>query len=648
MCGICGYTDKFNIFSQKHIYEMNKIINHRGPDEEGYYFHENIALGHKRLNIIDLSGGKQPMTNDDKTLVIVFNGEIYNFKSIKNELLSKNYKFYTDSDTEVLLKSYEEWGNECLKKLNGMFAFAILNLKNREIFLARDRFGQKPLFYYHNNSTFIFSSELTSILKYPTIRKNVNTSALQQYLFYEYVPAPLSMIEGVNKLSAGHSLVFSKDRIKITQYWDLRFNSSLIENTNSEFYDDNFIENNVIELLKESIKLRLVSDVPLGIFLSGGIDSSSLIALLSEITDTTKIKTFSIGFDEKSYDERNYANIVSDRYKTIHYEDVLSPDVMFNIIPDIIFKLDEPLADNSIIPTYLLSKFTRNYVTVALGGDGGDELFAGYDPFLAHWLIRNFRLPEFSVKILLQILHTFFQPSNQNMSLEFRMKRTLSGLNFSPHLRNEIWMSAFSYEMQQNLFNKTNKINSNIKVKYKDNTSMLVPANKKIIYNPVVELNYKNKSLIQKIIYLYSKLYLQNDILAKVDKASMMNSLEVRAPFLDVNFAEYINSLHDKYKIRYGIRKYILKKIMKKKLPVEIIKRQKKGFGVPVNKWLKTDLKDLLVSTLNKNDIKSENIFNYNYIEKLISDHLNNHRNNSKELWSLLIFQLWKNKLNKI
>jgi asparagine synthase (glutamine-hydrolysing) len=621
MCGICGYLEK-NI-NKEYIYSMNNEINHRGPDAEGCYFNNNAALGHKRLKIIDLVTGEQPIFNSDKSLVIIFNGEIYNFKNIKTELIKKNHSFKTSSDTEVILHAYEEWGVDSLKKLNGMFAFAILNTNNNELFLARDRFGQKPLFYYHKNDTFIFASELTSLMKHPAVKKNINVSGLQQYLFYEYIPAPTSIIDSVNKLQAGHYLIYKDNRIYISQYWDIKFN------TISNIITENEIKENVIELLKKSIHLRLISDVPLGIFLSGGIDSSTIVALLSEMTDIKKVKTFSIGFEEKSYDERNFARIIAEKFGTDHKEEILSPKNMIEIIPDIINKLDEPFADSSIVPTYLLSKFTKQYVTVALGGDGGDELFAGYDPFLAHWLLRNFKIPKELLNIIIRIIHNLVPVSNKNMSLEFRIKRTLTGLYASPEIRNELWMSAFSYDMQKELFLEKAKIDE------------------QTIFKPITSLNYKNKTLIQKIIYLYSKVYLQNDILAKVDKASMMNSLEVRAPFLDVDFAEYVNNLPDKYKLRYGKRKYLIKNIMEDKLPYEIIHRQKKGFGIPVNKWFKSDLKDLLKSTLNKKRISEDGIFNYEYIDNLINEHLNNKKNNSKELWSLLIFQLWKNKLNK-
>lgn len=623
MCGICGYIDK-NI-NKKYIYLMNNMLNHRGPDEEGYYFSNNAALGHKRLNIIDLNTGNQPIFNENKSLAIVFNGEIYNYKSLKQELIKKNHLFKTNSDTEVILHAYEEWGELFLQKLNGMFAFAILNTDNNSLFLARDRFGQKPLFYHHNNGTFIFASELSALLKHSAIKKKISVSSLQKYLFYEYIPAPDSMIENVFKLPAGHFLIFKNNKIRIKKYWDLVLNNSSIPQEN-----DTEIETKVKKLLKESIRLRLISDVPLGIFLSGGIDSSTIIALLSEITDIKKVQTFSIGFEEKSYDERSYARLIAEKYQTIHNEKILSPEIMIDIIPEILNKLDEPLADNSILPTYLLSKFTRKYVKVALGGDGGDELFAGYDPFLAHWLIKYFRLSPGIVKYILKLLHNTIPVSNKNMSLEFRLKRTLAGLAYPPEIRNEIWMSAFNYDMQTELLNKNINLNQ---------TEILLP---------ITSLDYTNKTLIQKIIYLYSKLYLQNDILGKVDKASMMNSLEVRSPFLDVNFADYVNSLPDKYKIRFGIRKYLLKKIMKTRLPQEIIKRQKKGFGVPLNKWFKNELKPLLFDTLTKTRIINDGFFNYSYVNSLINNHISGKKNNTKELWTLLVFHLWKNNLNKI
>jgi len=624
MCGICGFIGASN---KDNIFKMTDKLIHRGPDEFGHFYspENNIALGHRRLKIIDLNSGQQPMFNSDKSLAIVFNGEIYNFLSLKKKLESNGYKFASNSDTEVLLYAYQEWREDCLNYLNGMFAFVIVNLQNNTVFAARDRFGKKPFYYFHSQKLFAFASELTALLQLPEIEKKINYSALKQYLFFEYVPAPLSIIENIYKLPAGYYLKFENNKLTIEKYWDVSLKSIKISEADAEI--------ELIRLLKKSLEYRLISDVPLGIFLSGGIDSSSIVALLSELRAAKTIKTFSIGFSEKTFDESSFAKQVATFFGTDHYEEKLEPQIMIDIIPEIFNRLDEPLADPSIIPTYLLSKFTRRYVTVALGGDGGDELFAGYDPFAAHQIIRNFRLPAIIADTFLNLAHLLLPVSDVNMSFDFKIKRSLSGIKYPPLLRNEVWLSSFDLEKQQQLLQS--HIATNITID---------------IYAPINNLEFSNREtinlpIISKMIYSYIKLYLQNDILTKVDRASMLNSLEVRAPFLDVEVAEFVNSLPEKYKIKNLTRKYLLKKALKNKLPMNIINRNKKGFGVPLSAWFKTKLKDMLFDILNKNQIAKDGLFNYNYVEKMINEHLSNKRDYRKELWTLLAFQLWKNKI---
>jgi len=614
MCGICGFIGDNNLDL---LFKMREALKHRGPDEEGHFVNKEISLAHSRLKIIDLISGQQPMFNEDKSLVIVYNGEVYNFLELRNELEKYGHKFITKCDTEVILHSYEQWGENCLNYFNGMFAFAIYDLKNKKLFLARDRAGKKPIYYYYQNGLFIFASELKAILLHPTVKKKINYSALQEYLFFEYVPAPESIIENCYKLEGGHYLIFQNNKIKKKKYWDYSFNGYNKEIRFNEAKEE------LLRHLKKAIKYRLISDVPLGIFLSGGIDSSTIITLMSEIIPPENIKSFSISFDEKSFDESSYAEKIAKFIGSEHKEEKLSVKKMYEILPEIFTKIDEPFADPSIIPTYLLSKFTRKYVTVALSGDGGDELFAGYDTFIAHNILKNFTMPEIIVKRILKLANSILPVSDEYMSLDFKIKRTISALYFPALLRNEVWMCSFTKEMQDELFLKK-------EIEIKD------------IYQPIHRLNFSNLTFNQKIIYLYLKLYMQNEILTKVDRASMFNSLEVRSPFLDVNVINFINSLPDKFKIKFFKRKYILKEAMKNKLPEEIIKRKKQGFGVPLARWFKAELKELLLDTLSEKNIKEENIFNYQYIRKIIEEHQSNKIDHSKELWTLLSYKLWQ------
>ncbi|MBP7652752.1 asparagine synthase (glutamine-hydrolyzing) [Candidatus Dependentiae bacterium] len=620
MCGICGFIGSGN---KEIIVRMTDSMIHRGPDESGYYYSEGIGIGHRRLKIIDLYSGQQPMFDETGEYAVTFNGEIYNYRELKKELTGFGYKFKTSSDTEVLLYSYKKWGYDCLKKFNGMFAFVIFDIKNKNVFAGRDRFGKKPLYYYNKNGLFAFASELTALISHPLIDRKISLEGLQKYLFFEYIPAPLSIIEDIYKLPAGYYLIYEKGNIKINQYWDVALE------TNSRFENqknDIETEKELFNLLKKSVESRLVSDVPLGVFLSGGIDSSSVVAIMSEFMSPKNIKTFSIGFEEKSFDESGYASVIAKHFGTEHNEELLNPKVMFDIIPDIFNKLDEPIADPSIIPTYLLSKFTRKFVTVALSGDGGDELFAGYDPFSAHYFFREFRIPEWIIKRIIKMIKTFLPVSDENMSLDFKIKKTLKGLAYSSEIRNEVWMSSFSKNTQMELLSSENS------------------AGLERLYSPIENLKFSGLNAIKKAGLCYQKLYLQNDILTKIDRASMMNSLETRAPFLDFEFAEFVNGLPDRFKIYGNNRKLILKKIMKNKIPDIILNRQKKGFGIPLARWLKNDMNGLMQDVLSENKISRDGIFNYEYVRKLIFEHQSNKENNYKELWTLIVFHLWKEK----
>ena len=631
MCGITGLIslEKFN---SKLLEQMTEAITHRGPDDFGIKFFKNkdfdAGFGQRRLSILDLSlTGHQPMSNLTEDIWITFNGEIYNYLELKTELLELGYRFKSKTDTEIIIYGYQEFGIDFFKKMNGMFAFCIFDKRKSEFILVRDRLGQKPLHFYFSKKKFAFSSELKSLIKLPFISKNIDLKNLSRYFSFEYVPAPYSIFEDVFKLEPGH---FLKIKVKNSElmlskkkYWDIDFKKREVASNQEDAGKD------IIRLLKKSIDRRLMSDVPLGVFLSGGIDSAGIVALLSEIMDPRKIKTFTIGFDEKSFNESNYAAKISRIFRTDHHQQILSLEKMLGIIPEIFEKLDEPFADASIIPTYLLSKFTKKYVTVALGGDGGDELFAGYDPFLAtYWSKYYEKIPYQIHENIIKPLVDKLPVSSKNMSLDFKMKHFLKGVYNSPIIRNQIWLGAFNQSEHKKLFSA----DVNEKITGFDSYDIL---KKDLAYT-----NFRDD--FDLITHHYQKNYLSDDILVKVDRASMMNSLEVRAPFLDVDLVEYANSLPSNYKIRRTVRKYILKKSLEGKLPNDILYRKKKGFGIPLTKWIKDDLKKEIVGMLNYDKIKREGIFNPKSVSEILNQHFNNKKDNRKQIWSLYVFEKWQ------
>ncbi|MFA6321116.1 MAG: asparagine synthase (glutamine-hydrolyzing) [Candidatus Omnitrophota bacterium] len=623
MCGICGYThfDKSRHASEAILNSMMDAIVHRGPDDKGVYVKGSVALGHRRLSIIDLETGHQPISNTDGSIVIVYNGEVYNFPELKEDLLIKGYQFKTHSDTEVVLHAYEEYGEECVNYFNGMFAFAIWDLKKDKLFLARDRFGKKPLYYAQFDNQFIFASELKALLKHPSARKEIDLGALSKYLAYEYVPSPYSIFKNIKKLEAGSKVVVAGGTVTAERYWDLKlggaFDMSLKE-----------AESYLLTLLRNSVKRRLVSDVPLGVFLSGGIDSSAVVAMMAEIMNPKDIKTFSIGFKEKSFDESHDARRVANYFGTDHHEEILNPDKMLDIFPDVLKTLDEPFADSSIIPTFLVSKFTRKHVKVALGGDGGDELFLGYPSFMAH-KIDSFlnMIPAPIRKVPLGILRGVTARSSDYMSLDFKAKRFLRGLDFPEEVRHQVWTGAFTAKEQERLFLPGNDLKDSLLRTYEPTAKL---------FRGVRELDPLVRAM-----YIYIKTYMTDDILTKVDRASMANSLEVRAPFLDTDLAEFVAAIPPALKLKNFNAKWILKDALKDKLPEETLNKKKRGFAVPVAKWLKEDLRPIFDHAFDKNKIEREGIFDYSYIKKITDEFADNKNDTRKEIWALFMFEMW-------
>jgi len=623
MCGICGYIhlDRSKRPSEDILKGMMDAIFHRGPDDSGLYIKDNAALGHRRLSIIDLDTGHQPIFNEDGSLVIVYNGEVYNFPDLKESLLSKGHRFKTRTDTEVVLHAYEEYGDRCLKYFNGMFALAIWDARKGLLLLARDRFGKKPLYYAVFDNQFIFGSELKSILKHPSVRREIDPAALSKYLAYEYVPSPLTIFKKIKKIEPASKLVLQNGSYRIDSYWDLSFGNSnnlSLEETKA----------NLAKLFKESVKRRLISDVPLGVFLSGGIDSSSVVAMMAELVSPKEIKTFSIGFKERSFDESSAARLVANHFGTDHHEETLSPGTMLEALPKVLDIIDEPFADSSIIPTYLVSRFTRRYVKVALGGDGGDELFMGYPSFLAHRL--NSCAPFAGAPLKKAILKAFvgmMSVSNDYMSLNFKARRFLRGLDFPDEVRHQVWIGSFTPKEQERLLISDGHLD------YDPFKLYDLTADR---YKRAGSADPLNRAM-----YIYIKTYMTDDILTKVDRASMANSLEVRAPFLDKEFCDFAAAIPSTLKLRRLRPKWILKEALKERLPKATLNKGKQGFAVPVAKWLKEDLKDLTLNAFDEKKIKREGLFNYPYIKELLREYLGNKSDTRKEIWALFMFEMW-------
>ena len=569
MCGITGFVgpgDRGNLIA------MTRVLRHRGPDGEGFYEDQSahVFLGHRRLAIVDLVGGYQPMPNEDHSVLVIFNGEIYNHAALRKELIARGHIFRTDhSDTEVLVHGYEEWGEDLPARLNGMFAFAIYDKPRRRLFLARDRFGEKPLYYLVRPGLFAFASELTGILEHPLASRSLDYRSVQKFFAHGYLPAPNALYEHCRKLPGGCHLTYdvASGTVSISRYW--RF--SLEPDERLTEADDDRLADELRALLVQAVDRRLMSDVPLGLFLSGGIDSASVLGAVTELRGRDTVDTFTIGFTEPSFDESAHARSLAQALGSRHHDELLDLSKAENLIPHVLSNMDEPLGDGSILPTYLLSKFTRKSVKVALSGDGGDELFAGYDPFKAlgpAQLYERF-VPENFHRILRRLVGKI-PISTANMSLDFKLRRALIGLSYPQSLWNPIWLAPLEPRDIDDIFEH--------------------PLPPEDLYEEVLTLWHagEGKDLVDRTLEFYTNFYLQDDILMKVDRAAMMNSLETRAIFLDNDLVEFCRRLPNRFKIRHGQRKYLLRRALRGLIPDEVLARPKKGFGIPLTNWLKS------------------------------------------------------------
>ena len=622
MCGICGVAGGDPSESQELVGRMCDAMVHRGPDDEGGIQLDGVTLGSRRLSIIDIEGGHQPIHNEDSTVWVVQNGEIYNHLELRKLLETAGHEFTTQSDTEVLAHGYEEWGESMVERLNGMFAFAVLDRRRHRVFLARDRMGIKPLHYAVDGKRLVFASELKCLLCDPALRRDIDPVALDEYLALEFVPSPRSMVRGISKLPPAHTLEWwlGSGIHRLHRYW-----SPTLEEENGSrgrSIDDECEE--LRRVLRESVRKELISDVPLGVFLSGGIDSSAVTAMMSQLG--TDVKSFSVGFAERSFDESRYARQVAQHLGTDHHELTLEPAMLLDLIPKLPTLLDEPLGDASIIPTYLLSEFTRRHVKVALGGDGGDELFAGYPTVQAHRLAGYYnRAPRLLRKGLIEPVVGRLPVSRANLSFDFRAKRFVSGAAHPVHERHRRWMGSFTAE------ERTALLSSDVR-------DRLAAGG----YVKLAELDGAElRDPINQVLLMDMRLYLENDILVKLDRASMMASLEGRVPLLNNDFVEYATRLPLTMKLR-GLRsKFLLKRALRGVLPDSILNRPKKGFGIPVADWFRGPLREQMLSVLSPDRIARKGFFDGSAVAAVVGDHLSGRRDNRKQLWTLFVFELW-------
>ncbi|EKD99912.1 MAG: hypothetical protein ACD_22C00136G0007 [uncultured bacterium] len=624
MCGIAGKYSKYSPVTEIQIDTMCQVLYHRGPDDKGLFVDANFGFGMRRLSIIDVEGGKQPIFNEDKSKTIVFNGEIYNYKQLKKDLEEGGHVFSTNSDTEAVLHCFEQYGEDCVNKLEGMFAFAIWDIKSKSLFMARDHLGIKPLYYYLDDKMFLFGSEIKAILTDSGVRKKINPTALNLYLAYMYIPSPYSIFENVHKLPAGHLLWYKSEKLTVRQYWDVKFvpnNTRSNAETIATFH----------ELLGKAVKSQMISDVPLGAFLSGGLDSSTIVSKMVEHSNTA-VKTFSIGFKEGGYyDESYYAELVAKTFHTDHVTFKVDAQ-MFDFLPKYSYYFDEPFADYAAFPTYVLSELARKHVTVVLTGDGGDEIFAGYTRYTSELL------------------------SNQYLKIPKSVRDLMAQVVF----KNIAYMIS-SNSRKRNYFEKvisrTKNMDKNPFMRYVKNITKLDSADRKTLLNedyirlqdePLEiylgifhNISANKMDQLSGIQYLDIKKSLPDDMLTKVDRVTMAASLEARVPFLDRKLVEFAATIPSSKRLSILSTKKLMKNAMRPTLSSEIVDRPKHGFGSPMEKWLRSDLKCLTQDVLSRDSLRKSAVFDSDYVEQLVSQHMSGVKNNGVILFMLIAFQMW-------
>ena len=629
MCGICGILniDCDRKIDPDQLKKMTEVIIHRGPDDVGYYIKDNVGLGIRRLSIIDLVTGHQPISNEDQSIWIVLNGEIYNFLELKDNLIKKGHRFRTKTDTEVIVHLYEEYNLECVKHLRGMFCFALWDDNHKRLVLAKDRIGIKPLYYAICEGQLIFGSEIKCILQHPRFEREIDLGGLKDYFTFLYVPAPKTIFSGISKLLPGHILVQKDRKLTIKKYWEIKYETSLKRS------EDYFVEG-FLEKLKEAVKLHLLSDVPLGAFLSGGIDSSSVVALMSQIT-TKPVMTFSVGYpDENRYfDERKEARGVAEKFKTQHQEFVVRPDLV-DILPKSITCFDEPFADSSFIPNYYISQLAHEKVKVALSGLGGDELSAGYVRYLGVILAEYYNKLPFSLKRMIKALVSCLPEISGDNPVISRAKRFVKGADLSAQRSYLEYISAFNPEELSNLLSG----------EVRKETEKYNPQERFFSYFSQAESDLKiqnSDNILNKMLFLDSKTYLPDDLLTLTDRMSMAHSLEVRVPFLDHQLIEFLATVPPQLKIKNLQKKYIHRKAVSKLLPKKILQKKKKGFSLPLGSWFRKELKGFVQEVLTKDEIGKTGLFNQKYINQILQEHLSHKADHESKIMALLVFTIW-------
>jgi asparagine synthase (glutamine-hydrolysing) len=618
VCGIAGLVGRRGEpVDPSDVRRMCQTIVHRGPDDEGVYAQGPIGLGMRRLSIIDLSGGHQPIHNEDETVWIVFNGEIYNFPELRKGLVARGHQFYTHSDTEVIVHLYEEMGADCVTKLRGMFALALYDKRRDSLLLARDRLGKKPLYYALTNGSLLFGSEIKTLLAVaPELADRVSSEGILQYLYYSYIPDPYSAFQDIHKLPAGHLLEFKNDNVTVRQYWDIP-----AYDTQTAMSEEECLAQ-LEERLAEAVRIRLISDVPLGALLSGGVDSSIVVALMARAS-AGPVKTFAIGFRNHAYNEAPYARLVAEKFGTAHHELVVDPNIE-ETLAYLTGMLEEPFGDSSMLPTYHVCRIARQHVTVALSGDGGDELFAGYDRYLASQQRRRFdHIPAWVGRIYRGQLHdhlpsgTYGRNLAWNATLSHR-DRYLDSVSFLPALDRERKM--FSRDFLASVAQLPNPL-----AQFRD------------FYD-----NAPAQDPLSRLLYLDTKTYLNGDILTKVDRMSMASSLEVRVPMLDHVFVEWVASLPVQWKFHNGTRKYVLKKLAERLgIPREVLHRPKQGFALPLEEWMRGQDRERFFGILLEPRTTARGYFRPEAVREMVDEHVRGRRNRSGVLWRMLILELW-------
>jgi asparagine synthase (glutamine-hydrolysing) len=616
MCGIAGVVNSEpGGVEAATIHRMCQSIVHRGPDDEGIFVKDGAGLGVRRLSVIDLAGGHQPVFNEDKTVCVVYNGEIYSFAELRLELEGRGHRFYTHTDTEVIVHLYEEMGRDCVQKLRGMFAFAIYDMRQRRLLLARDRLGIKPLHYAFADGQLLFGSEIKSILAVAPELATIDQRALWEYLYFGYIPDPATAFVSIRKLPPGHVLEFERGQVNIHKYWDLPEYSTHQPGSEEECLQA------LEQRLAEAVRMQLIADVPLGALLSGGTDSSTVVALMARAS-SRPVKTFSIGFKDADFNEAPYAKLVAERFGAEHHELILEPNVV-ETVERLTRSLEEPFGDSSMLPTYYISRLARQHVTVALSGDGGDELFAGYERYQIHLRRRNLHwIPDWAGRFYRGHLHSRLPSSVPGRNLAYSVS-----LSWAERYLEAVSLQAFDREMAL--------LSDDFRVTAPGDSDRMNPLRRFLDQSPA-------RDPLSRVLYLDTKTYLPGDILTKVDRMSMLASLEVRVPILDHLFLEWVTGLHSDWKMRGRTQKYIFNKLAEKVgVPKEALDRRKQGFTLPLRHWMRTELKDLIASVLLDSSTAQRGYFNPQGVRRMLDEHFQGRRDHSARIWRFLMFELW-------